>query len=211
MKKLFLLIIFISSHFIFSQDFEGEIIYELKYYNAQNGEEIKDANLKKLLGTKSVLFVKDGYNKQSFDSNYMSKQIFSPNDDKFYYRNKQVNDTLYYHDLSKDYNTNFSIDIEKHKIEILGYKCQKLSYKDSLVKADYYFAPELKSDPKYFKNYKIGNRNKIQEKMKSLFLRYDFYIENLIIQGTAIIVKERKLTNKELELPTHNVLIEKKL
>ena len=67
MKKLFLLIIFISSHFIFSQDFEGEIIYELKYYNAQNGEEIKDANLKKLLGTKSVLFVKDGYNKQSFD------------------------------------------------------------------------------------------------------------------------------------------------
>ena len=60
MKKLFLLIIFISSHFIFSQDFEGEIIYELKYSdNAQNGEEIKDANLKKLLGTKSVLFVKD--------------------------------------------------------------------------------------------------------------------------------------------------------
>jgi hypothetical protein len=211
MKTLIILIILISQNLIFSQDFEGEIIYELKYYNAENGEEIKDPNLKELLGTKSILLVKDGYNKQSFNSTYMSKQIFSPKDDRFYFRNQQVNDTLYYHDLKKDSNTNFKLKTEKLTVKILGYTCKKTTYKDSLVSADYYFASELKSDPKYFKNYKIGNRNRIQEKMKSLCLRYDFYIENLIIRATAIVLNERKLTNKELELPNYKVLIEKKL
>jgi hypothetical protein len=211
MKILIIILLLLSPEILVSQDFEGEIIYEIKYYQADTGEEIQDEGLKKALGTKSVLLVKNGHNKQSFNSTYMSNQIFSPKDNKFYFSNEEAIDTLFYHDLKKYPNTNFTFDLDKKPIRILGYTCHKLSYKDSLASADYYFATELKANPKYFKNYRIGNRNKIQEKMKSVFLRYDFYVQNLIIRGTAIIVNQRKITNEELELPNHKVLIEKKL
>ena len=209
MRKSFIILFFSFSMSLLGQSFEGEIIFEIKYFRVDSGEEVRHNDLKNIAGYKSIFLTKDGYEKQITDSQLNSVTIFSSSENRFYYKDSPKNDTLFFRDLKKSYNTPFEYEIENNADTIAGYSCNKLIYKSGDGLAHFYFAPELRKNPKYSKNFRAFNKNKIDEMMKSYCLRYDIYAGELIIRAVAIEVKERKLSNKEFILPEHKILIEK--
>ncbi len=195
---------------LLGQNFEGEIKYEIKYFRIDNGKEVQHNDLKNIAGTKSILLVKNGYEKQITNSQHYSITVLSLSENRMYYKNSPKNDTLFFFDLNKFHNTPFDYEVIKNVDTIAGYPCNKLIYKNSGDNnMTFYYAPELSLDPKYYMNVRISNHNKLKEIMKSYFLRSDNYAGELVIRRVANEVIERKISDKELTLPPHKVLIEK--
>jgi len=211
MKKLQIILIFLISNITFSQDFEGIIEYENSYskINEENPINLKD--LENFLGIKSTFITKEGFYKQISEGKYMSFQIYNPSESRLYYKDLIESDSLFIKDLTKFDNTEFEYEIKKNADTILNHICDKLIYKkqDQNIEEHYYFTTKYKQNPEYFKNFTFGNKNKLSELMKSVYLRYDVFFNGIIISSVATEIKEQKIEDKEFEIPKNSILKEK--
>jgi hypothetical protein len=209
MKKTLLIIIFLFSIQVFSQDFKGIIKYETSFEKLVENNAINIEDLKAFLGINSTFITKNGSYKQISEGKFMSFQLYKPNQSKLYYKDLIEADTLYFKDVKKHDNTKFEYEIIKNADTILGYVCHKLIYKTKDSESHYYFAPELKQNPKYFKNYKFENKDKLVELTKSIYLRYDLFFNGLKIKSTATSIERKKIKDNEFEIPKNQIIVEK--
>ena len=86
MKKLQTIILLLISTITFSQDFEGIIEYKITYENLNEQNKVDIKGLENFLGTKSIFTTKKGAYKQISEGQYMSFQVYKPNDAKLYYK-----------------------------------------------------------------------------------------------------------------------------
>lgn len=190
-------------------DFEGRVEYRLKFI-PNSGKKVDTLKLKKEFGEKSVLLIKQGAIKRINESEQMSLQLYLPKENRLYFTNKTEPGTLFYYRCDKTGNKDFTSEIIKNTTTIAGYSCDKLIYTDEFgQKIDYYFAPELKMDPKYTKDYTFLNKNKIAEIMKSVFLRQDFKTDEYTLVTEAVKVEKMKIDDKEFDKPKHEMIREK--
>ena len=209
MKKLQTIILILISTITFSQDFEGIIEYKITYENLNEQNKVDIKGMENFLGTKSIFTTKKGAYKQISEGQYMSFQVYKPNDAKLYYKDFIESDTIYFKDLKKFDNTEFEFEIIKNADTILNHICDKLIYKTDQTEEHYYFSPDLKQNPKYFKDYSFGNKNKLTELTKSIHLRYDLFFNGILIKSVATEIKEQKIEDKEFEIPKNSILKEK--
>jgi hypothetical protein len=211
MTKLYTLILLLVSTLSFSQDFEGIINYDITYEKIDENITVNIKELEEFLGKKSTFITKDGAYKQLSEGKFMAFQIYNPNESKLYYKDIIQSDTLYFNDLKKFENTEFEYEIIKNADTILNHVCHKLIYKNAESEEHYYFSSDLKQNPKYFQNFTVGNKNKLTELMKSVYLRYDVIYYGISIKSIATEIKHQKMNNTEFDIPIKSIVKEKQL
>lgn len=202
MKKLLLAIFFIPL-FVNAQYFSGEITYEIKIIpksdtvNLKKVIEQKEGTTAKYLVTakryKSSYF-KDGEYNYSYTYNDETKRMYDDYADKPY---------LTFRDSRKsngEYST--SIIFKDSTTKILGHLCYMVISESEYGKSKTYYSDDIKVDYDGFEGHKVGNwYNKLKEVDGAISLKtiteHDSYIE---IQE-AINIDERKVKDKEFELP----------
>ena len=189
-------------------DFEGRIEYRLKFIPNPD-KNVDTIKLKKEFGDKSIFMVKQGATKQVNDFNYMTQQLFLPKENRLYYTNRTEPDILFFYRCDKTDNKDFTSKVIKNADTILGYVCNKLIYKDEFGQIDYYFAPELKMDPKYTKDYSFMNRNKITQIMKSVYLKQVYRTPEYTAITEAIKVEKTKIDDHEFDKPKRKMIRER--
>lgn len=212
MKNLKTIIIFLFTYLGYSQDFEGKIEYQITYFD-KNNVEVNIPKVNQLMGEKSTFITKKGKYKQITNSDFMSFQLYSSNEKKLYIKNnwnQKESDTLFYLDPSKLENVSFKYEITKNAATILGYLCDKLTVKDTLniIREEYFYSPDLKLNPKYFKDFSAFNKNKITDLMKAVFLKLSYYYPEFTLSMTAIDIKKIKISDSEFNLPPRKAFIE---
>lgn len=209
MTKLYTLIILLTSTLSFSQDFEGVINYDITFEKIGENNSINIKELEEFIGTKSKFITKNGAYKQLSEGKFMAFQIYNASESKLYYKDIIESDTLYFKDLTKFENTEFEYEIIKNADTILNHVCHKLIYKTAELEEHYYFSPDLKQSPKYFQNFTVGNKNKLTELMKSVYLRYDVIYYGISIKSIATEIKIQKINDTEFGTPMNSILKEK--
>lgn len=192
-------------------DFEGKVEYRLRFV-PDPGKNVDTLKLRKEIGEKSTFMVKQGAIKQINESDQMTLQLFLPKENRLYYTNRTEPGILYFYRCDKMDNIDFKYEIVKNAATIEGYSCDKLIYTDKFVQIDYYFAPDLKMDPKYSKDYTFLNRNKITGIMKSVFLRQDFRMpgeNDFTLITEAVKVEKMKIDDKEFDKPKYEMIRER--
>lgn len=208
MRRILFLIAFLTSTFLFSQDFEGIVTYKVTY--PINNTNLSEQELKAQMGTDVSTYYKNGYYKEDTNSNFMSYQLFRHKDTLVYYKNNIKSDTLFFHRTDAKTDDTFSYDIEKKTDTILGFICDKLSIKDQYGTKTYYYSSELSLDPNYYKNFTVLNKDKIVKLMQAVYLRLEMSYPALSVDIIATDVKRKKLKTSTFNIPQHQVLIKGK-
>ncbi|USD25801.1 hypothetical protein [Flagellimonas marinaquae] len=210
-KKAILLILFLLSNQIFSQEFEGRITYmnSCEKIDERNSFDIQSFLV--FMGDTTNIITKEGSYKKITNGNFKPYELYNSSNPICYYKEKIKSDTLYFIDYRKFSDFDFEYSIERNSDNILGYACDKLIVTDknngSVLLC--YFAPDLKQNPNHYKNYRQDNLNKIMELTKSVILRYESLSGGMKITQEAIKIETLKIDNSEFEIPKDAVLIEK--
>jgi len=190
-------------------DFEGRIEYRLKFI-PNTGKNIDTLKLREEFGEKSTFIIKQGAIRRTNESQQMALQLYLPKENRLYYTNKAQPEILFFYQCDKAGNKDFTSKVIKNADTILGYSCDKLVYTDEFgQKIDYYFASELKMDPKYTKQYSFLNKNKIAEIMKSVFLRQEYKTADYTLITEAIKVEKTKIDDHEFDKPKRKMIRER--
>jgi len=209
-KKTTLILVLLFAFKSFSQEFEGQIKYDISFKSVDGGKLSNEDLVRKTVGRKSVFVTKKGAYKQITDSNFMALQIYNPDQGKLYYQNDTESDTINYKDVLKWNNENYEYEYEivKNADTILGYICDKLIQRSKIGEQDFYYNSKLKLNPIHFKNFIAFEKNKVTEIMKSVFLRSDMRFKNLILSYLATEINESKISDETFNLPKGKVIIE---
>lgn len=173
------------------------------------GKNVDTLKLKKEFGEKSTFIVKQGATKQINDFDYMTLQLYLPKENRLYYTNRTQPGILFFYRCDKMENRDFTYEVIENADTILGYSCNKLIYKDEFGQIDYYFAPKLKMDPKYTKDYTFLNRNKITQIMQSVYLKQVYRTPEYTAITEALKVEKMKIDDKEFDKPKHETIRER--
>jgi hypothetical protein len=204
MKKLFLLIFIISTK-LFSQNFQGRVEYETSYQVISEKE--NEASLKKDLGTKMTLTIKNGFYKEVTNSEYGNLYLYNPQENRLYFTDKVTPKILYYYEGNKEPNTKATYTVIKNAETILGHLCDKLIYQTDSYEIVYFYSKDLKSDPKYVKSFTYLNRNKKLEIMKAICLKQIITTKNFIGTMTAVKITPVEVSDEEFIKPYYTELI----
>jgi agmatine/peptidylarginine deiminase len=207
MNNIWILVLFISINFCSSEDFEGTIEYENTFKVLS--KEDNETSLKNDLGTKMTFVVKNGFTKETTDGAYGNIHIFNPKENRIYFTDKFSADTLYYHNGTKNEPyKNATFEVVKNAGNILGLACDKLIYRTENYEIIYFYAKDLKYDPKYVKNFGYLNKNKKIQLMKSIILKQIMTSKSFIVTVEAVKIKPGKISDKQFVNPKHKVLKE---
>jgi hypothetical protein len=210
-KKALLLILFLLSNQIFSQEFEGRITYKNSCEKTDERNSFDIQSFLVFMGDTTNIITKEGSYKKITNGNFKPYELYNSSNPISYYKDKITSDTLYFIDYRKFNDFDFEYSIEKNSDIILGYLCDKLTVTDkkngSVLLC--YFAPDLKQNPDHYKNYRQDNLNKIMELTKSVILKYESLSGGMKITQEAIKIETLKIDHSEFEIPKDVVLIEK--
>jgi hypothetical protein len=211
MKRTVILILFLLSNQIFSQEFEGRIMYK---NSCEKTDSVNSFDLHQFLifmGDTTKFITKKGSYKKITNGSFKPYQLYNASQPICFYKDKIESDTLYFIDYRKFSDYECEYKIEKNSDTILGYICDKLTVTDKKSRAiiHCYFAPDLKQNPKYYKDYRQDDMNKIMGLTKSVILRYESLSGGMKISQEAIKVEKLKIRNREFKIPKDQFLIEK--
>ena len=206
MRNLHYILLLLSLK-IFSQDFEGKVEYKFYYFPSGNNA-IDTLELKKTFGSTSTFITKKGKYKQITDSDMLTYQLYIPEENRLYFQDRISPDQLFYLRGEKSDNTPFEYEIVENADTILGYSCNKLTYQSGGLKLIYYYAPKLKINPKYYKDFSYLNRNKVLELIRSVFLRQDIEMPDFIGRIEAYRINPTKISDSEFIKPEAKIVRE---
>lgn len=197
---------FIISLKLYSQDFEGKVEYETSYQVISSKE--NEASLKRDLGTKMTLTIKNGFSKEVTNSEYGNLNLYNPKENRLYFTDKFAPKTLYYYNGNKEPNSKATYKVIKNAETVLGHLCDKLIYKTKDYEIVYFYSHDLKSNPKYLKDFTYMNRNKKLEIMKSICLKQIMKTKNFTATLKAVKITPVKVSNEEFTKPHYTQLKE---
>lgn len=196
-KKLLVSLLFFCCMNIYSQSFEGMLVYSVNYDSKST--DVTSDQLNSLMGTKQWYAIKGGNYKSVFNGNFIKLQIYR-NDENRNYSLTAKSDILYYEDYSENKDKALSYEIKKNQDTIMGIPCDLIIIKAEKSKTLVYFNSEYKINPELFKNHNYGNWHYIVSKTKALPLKTVTETEQFIMTSIATEVKPMQLNDNVFEI-----------
>ncbi len=152
MKKLFIFLFFTINLLSAQDDFEGVLKFKIDFKDKTG--EMSDEELKYLMGTEQTYFLK-AKKYHSYTNGAFKVTTYHEGKDTIFTKMASSN-MLIYELTNVEEEKILSHKFEKTDLKILNYQCQLLVVKTNKGIHKYYFSPELKTKPEYYKNHKSG-------------------------------------------------------
>lgn len=206
MKLIITVMLFGLPHLLFSQSFEGEVVFALSY--KIKSSKMSQEQAAKLLGTTQNYFIKQG-NTKSVTNGIVQWQLYINKENKLYSKIKDST-VVYWVNAYLENEIILKHEIIKNADTILGYICDEviITTKNKIYKN--FYSSKLPIDPKLFKDDKMYVWYQYLLIAKALSLKTIIETPQLTAVSTAVKVKPMKLDDKIFELPKGCKLKEKK-
>lgn len=182
-----------------SQNFEGVITYETTYISKVDGvsaDEMFGQN-----NSKDTTFLKDGFYLHKANTNRMPYLLWRGVDTLHYYKETKDSDTIWTDKTNSHPVFIDSTRVEKDVDNIAGYLCDKLIvYRNNRV-YEYYYNPDFKIEPKYYKEYTNSARYEVVKLMKSPTLRLKVSSPSSVMDMVATNVEIKSLPDSLFKVP----------
>ena len=209
--KIFTLLILLGSINLYSQEFEGIIIYNVKveFSGIESDSSLMDA-LNTFQSTQTEYF-KEDYHKSISSTPIPGLVAISQFDPKskltYAYTQGNLNEA-YWYDASKHVSHNFSVtEIEEERI--LEYDCKGLKFQSEEIEVIYRYSDNHKIDVNRYRDNQSYYFSEFIKRTGSLPLKYSVKVaEGQYNVLTAIEIQEKVLIKEEFEIPKFDILIE---
>lgn len=188
------LLLFLCNQTIYSQHyFEGEVHYHNEVIKKDSSFDVTSIISYPSKG--SILYFKNGDWMQTPDTGIVEYTYFNHITNRNIYKMRYLDTLLFYNynKLSADQPPVTSVTVIENADTILGLKCNKVTLETAARKLSFFYNPELKIDPEWFKNTSGGYYNIIYENTKALYLQVIIETDSYIS-----IVKAEKIVKRKL-------------
>jgi len=184
-RKTALLFLLLVSTTVFTQNFEGKIVY--KNSCKSKNPEWKLEYCQMITDSLQVFYYKNGdYKYDTPNSNKWTSYINAENK---VYTKPEKKDKAYFTDASKNDDEILETQLNPKAIKILGYDCDELVVKCKSSIQKYYFNSVTSVNPKLFEKHIYGNLNKIMAITKSIPLKEIFIFEEQDLELESLAVE----------------------
>lgn len=197
MKKITLLLLLFCFS-AFSQNFEGEIIYNVTYKSAN--PQLKPEQLSAMMGNTQTYSYSGGNYKSAVNGQMMQWQIYVKADNKLYSK-MATSPSILWNDAAVQSDEVISAKINKGVVEVLGYQCDELVLECKSGIQKYYFNSKLAVDPALFVKHKFGNWYDFVSRAKALPLKMIINNGQFEINSVATKVTPKKIDASVFALP----------
>ena len=201
MRKAFCsILLLITSSILFSQSFEGKIVYQNSFKSKTTG--VTDEQSNSMMGTTHEYFIKGGNYKTVSNGSFMQWQQYINSDNKLY--TKMANsEAAFWNDGSVNADEVLKAEINKDVADVLGYRCDEiiLTCKSSVQK--YYYSSQFSVDVSAFEKHKYGNWYDFISRSKSLPLKVIIESPQFSFEGVAVEVETMQLDQEMFLLPAN--------
>jgi hypothetical protein len=192
-----LLILLVTSN-IYSQSFEGKVIYQNTYESKTPNVSNEQLNL--LMGTLQEYVIKEGDYKSIFNGQFNQFQLYRSDKNKLY--NKFSNaEALFWSDGAIDGEKVVDLNIIKNKETVLGISCDELTMKTTKGVYVYYYNAKYSINPGFYKGHLFGNWYFYVKESKAVPLKIIMDTPEFKSTSTAIKIEEYKVDSAYFELP----------
>tara|TARA_R110000782_G_scaffold94646_2_gene178478 strand:- start:505 stop:1140 length:636 start_codon:yes stop_codon:yes gene_type:complete len=192
-----LLILLVTSN-IYSQSFEGKVIYQNTYESKTPNVSNEQLNL--LMGTLQEYVIKEGDYKSIFNGQFNQFQLYRSDKNKLY--NKFSNaEALFWSDGAIDGEKVVDLNIIKNKETVLGINCDELTMKTTKGVYVYYYNAKYSINPEFYKGHLFGNWYFYVKESKAVPLKIIMDTPEFKSTSTAIKIEEYKVDSAYFELP----------
>lgn len=197
-KTLFSIFLVVFSFQATSQEFSGEIVY--KQSCESKNPEIPSDVITSYMGDRHNYFYSNGNYMSIVNGNREKTSLYLAQDEKLYNYSKG-RDSINVIDTSHENEKLIRYELNENVANILGRSCDELIMytEKSIVK--YYFDPNLRIDPKHFKNHIYSHWNLYTKLAKSLPLKYIMEFNEFVATGEAIEIKKYEINEDFFALP----------
>jgi len=200
MRYLLLVVLMVSWTPIYGQtdNFTGLIVYEYQFQNPLTGTDLTE-QVAQYLGREQHYFI-NAKNYKGYDENGNISQLYNSKTNKYYFINPTTGQ-LTEKDAAKSNEEIISIQHFDETEYILGQKCNKLIVETDSKKTIYWYSPQIKVDPRVYKNHKLGGWSAyMKASAGALPLKYIVKTTHYNLISTAKEIKEMYLTDKDFDL-----------
>ena len=187
-----------------NKEFEGYIDYHITM-TAFDPSQVTHEELVRDFGTKSTTYHKKGMFKDLSNAQTMQIQLFLPNVNKLYSYSTAKSDPIEEYDIVGQ-KTEYNYELHKNIDTILGYSCNLLIAKNEQVEIQYYFAPQLYINPKYYDNFTSWNKREIMEKIQAATLRLIIQNKTSKMVSDAINIRIEPLNDSIFMVPSDRII-----
>lgn len=193
----FLLFVYLFS---FSQNFEGRVVYSIKYKSKLPG--LTDAQLTSLIGDKQEYFIKNGKYKSIMNGETIVMQLYDDVENRIYNKIPK-SDTLYWFSASVNSDDVLRYELISADTILLGKKCDILVLYTTSGVTKYYYNSEYAIDRNSFTNHKYGNWAYYVGKSGSIPLKTVIDSKQFFMESVAVEISSLELNESFFEIPPH--------
>ena len=204
-KNIFFLFTILLSLNIYAQNFEGKVIYQVKYKTKQATTSNEDWG--KMLGTSHEYFIKGADYYAKMAGTLFEWQRYLSGTNKYYFKLGNSN-KAYWSDAQINKTPGVFIAHNKGVTKVLGHTCDELIYKTKTGTHTYYFSVDYPIDSKLFINHKYGDWYEYLSRSNALPLKEIVESDEFSMEMVAMEVTHSKPEPAMFELP-QGLLIEK--
>lgn len=179
------------------KEFEGVITYKVDAKSKK--PEFNDKYWKNLsgLGDNLTVYIKQGnYLRQSGSVT----EYYKPRDEKVYIKFIGI-DTLFYREYSSDTTSVINISKTNDIKKIIGYDCKSIVIKTSAGTNQYYYAPQLYTNPVYDKNNKLDRFDVFINETSSIWLSEISDYDAFTLSEVCTTVEQKPVDESTFTLP----------
>ena len=198
MKKLLTLTITLLTATVFSQSFQGGIVYQNTYVSKLPN--VTSEQLTEMMGGTQTYTMKGGDYKSSSNGTLLQWQLYNSKSNKLY--SKMSNsETIFWNDCTTNPDQVLKVEVNKGVVKILGYLCDEVILTCNSGIQKYYFNAQFAVDISLFTGHKYGNWYDYLKVAKALPLKSVIENGQFTLTSVAIEVKEIKFDEKAFQLP----------
>jgi len=199
-NKLILLIASsLSTVFVYSQNFEGKIIYDNHFTSKMKN--FTDEQLSTMMGTKQEYLIKGGDYKSLLNGQSITMQLYDYKTNRIYNRNAK-SDTLYWFDASVNTDKIISYEIKKNEEQILDNICDAIIMKTRTGTTTIYYTERYKIDSSLYIDHNYSNWAFYTSKAGALPLKTVIETNQFRMESTAIEIKVIQLKDDFFNIDT---------
>jgi hypothetical protein len=189
-RVLFFVTLLLMSNVMYSQSFEGEIIYTNRFNSRMKN--FTDEQLGMMIGTKQEYLIKGGNYKSFLNGQSITMQLYDYKTNRIYNRTPK-SDTLYWFDASANTDNVTSYEIKKNAGKVLGNQCDAIIMKTRTGTTTIYYSPKYRVDSSLYTNHLYNNWAFYISKTGALPLKIIVESNQFKMESTATEIKSLQL------------------
>ncbi len=187
---LFIFIASLLSVSAINENFEGKIIYQVRYHSRIPN--VSSDQLTAMMGTEQEFYYKAGSYKSAVNGTSMEYMIYIADSSKIYMKMANM-DLLMWTDVTKETDQILHTQLNKNTDTILGFACDELIIKAKNSTHKYYFNTAFGINPIESANHKASNWSAYLSASKALPLKMIIETEQFIVESVAVQYKKEPL------------------